>query len=173
MAVKNIVVFPDARLRVETKSIWSLNEEVYSVASDLADTMFATRGLGIAAPQIGSDMKMFLVDVVNACPERQKEFPDPLVLINPEILNSSEETSVDREGCLSFPDVFVPIKRSVSIEMKATLIFFGNKTSEERIIKADGLFAKVLQHEYDHLTGKLMVDITNWIHKNRLKKKFK
>lgn len=165
MAVRPIVVWPDPRLREETRAIPEITDEVRKLYRDLVDSMFAYNGVGIAAVQIGEPYKMFLVEA-SVC--GGEETDDPWVFINPEILEVSEETEKVDEGCLSFPGIYVPIERPYRCKVRAT-----NLSGEVFEAEGEALFARAIQHEYDHLTGKLMVDFVGPLKKQMIKRKLK
>jgi peptide deformylase len=162
MAVRPIVIWPDPRLREETRAIAAVDDEVKALYRDLVDTMFAYHGVGIAAIQIGVPVKMFLVEseVAGRGPG------DPVAFINPEVVWTSDESEKVDEGCLSFPGVYVPIERPFKAKVRAMGI-------DGQIFEAEGeaLFARAILHEYDHLTGKLMVDFVGPLKKRMIKKK--
>jgi peptide deformylase len=162
MAVRPIVIWPDPRLREATRPIAAVDDEVRALYRDLVDTMHAYHGVGIAAIQIGVPVKMFLVDseVAGRGPG------EPVAFINPEITWTSPEKDRSEEGCLSFPGIYVPIERPARAKVRATGI-------DGVVFEAEGveLFARAIQHEYDHLTGKLMVDFVGPLKKRQIKKK--
>jgi peptide deformylase len=162
MALRPIVVWPDPRLREKTKAVAEVTDEIRALYRDLSDTMYAYDGVGIAAPQIGVAVKMFLVDAVVA----GREPGDPLAFINPEILELSPQKEKSDEGCLSFPGIYVPIDRARRARVRATGI--DGVVFE---IEGEGLFARAMQHENDHLTGKLMIDFVGPLKKRQIKKK--
>ena len=162
MALRPIVVWPDPRLREKTKAVTEVTDEVRALYKDLSDTMYAYDGVGIAAPQIGVAVKMFLVDAIVA----GREGGDPIAFINPEILELSPQKEKSDEGCLSFPGIYVPIERAKKARVRATGI--DGKVFE---IEGEGLFARAMQHENDHLTGKLMIDFVGPLKKRQIKKK--
>lgn len=162
MAVRPIVVWPDPRLREKTRAIPDITDEVRALYRDLADTMYAYDGVGIAAVQIGVPVKMFLVDSVVA----GREKGDPVAFINPEIISVSPDKDKSEEGCLSFPGIYVPIERPRQARLRAMGID-GQMFEAE----GDGLFGRCMQHELDHLTGKLMIDFVGPLKKRQIKKK--
>lgn len=162
MALRPIVVWPDPRLREKTRAVTEVTDEIRALYKDLSDTMYAYDGVGIAAPQIGVAVKMFLVDAVVA----GREAGDPIAFINPEILELSPQKEKSDEGCLSFPSIYVPIERAKRARVRATGI--DGKVFE---IEGEGLFARAMQHENDHLTGKLMIDFVGPLKKRQIKKK--
>jgi peptide deformylase len=163
MAVREIVVWPDSRLRQDTVEIPEINDEVRALYRDLVDTMYAHNGLGIAAIQIGEAARMFLCEAELA---GGAEGDDPWAFINPEILEVSEENEKNDEGCLSFPGIYVPIARPVRAKVRAM-----NINGEIFEVEGEGLYARCLLHEYDHLTGKLMVDFVGPLKKQMIKRK--
>jgi peptide deformylase len=165
MAVVPIVKYPDPRLRQETRPVTEVTDEIRKLCADLADTMFAANGAGIAAIQVGAKERIFLVDAGVA---GGREEDPPIVFINPEIIALSEETQTNDEGCLSFPGVFVPIKRSVRATVRA-MDLDGQIFEMER----EGLCARAFQHEADHLTGRLLVDFVGPLKREMIKRKMK
>jgi peptide deformylase len=163
MAVRPIVIWPDPRLREKTRAIAEVTEEVRALYRDLADTMYAYDGVGIAAVQIGVPVKMFLVDSKVA---GRGEGGDPIAFINPEIVSVSDDKDKIEEGCLSFPGIFVPIERPRQARLRAMGID-GQMFEAE----GDGLFGRCMLHELDHLTGKLMIDFVGPLKKRQIKKK--
>ena len=162
MAVRPIVVWPDPRLREKTRSVLEITDEVRALYRDLADTMYAFDGVGIAAVQIGVPVKMFLVDSIVA----GKGGGDPIAFINPEIVSVSADKDKSEEGCLSFPGIYVPIERPRQARLRAMGID-GQMFEAE----GEGLFGRCMQHELDHLTGKLMIDFVGPLKKRQIKKK--
>jgi peptide deformylase len=162
MAVRPIVIWPDPRLREPTTPIAAVDDTTRALYRDLVDTMKAYSGVGIAAIQIGVPVKMFLVDAEVA----GRPPGDPVAFINPEITWTSPETEKVDEGCLSFPGVYVPIDRPFGAKVKA--MGLDGKTFEA---EGEALFARAILHEYDHLTGKLMVDFVGPLKKRMIKKK--
>jgi peptide deformylase len=165
MAVRPIVRWPDPRLRQETHEVAEITDEIRALYQDLCDTMFAENGLGIAAIQIGHPARMFLIEAVVA--GGSQEDP-PLAFINPAIVSLGEETELSDEGCLSFPGVYVPVERAVRTVMRAM-----NMDGETFEVDAADLYARALQHENDHLTGRLLVDFVGPLKKQMIKRKLK
>lgn len=165
MAVRPIVKWPDSRLRQETVTVTAFDAELRSLYQDLVDTMYASNGVGIAAIQIGHPAKMFLVDAAVA--GGQPDDP-PVAFINPEITWLSEEQQEGDEGCLSFPGIYVPIARSDRARIRAQDL--DGNTFE---LEGEGLCARAIQHENDHLTGRLLVDFVGPLKKQMIKRKMK
>jgi peptide deformylase len=165
MAVRPIVKWPDPRLRQETRDVVEISDEVRALYRDLVDTMFAHNGVGIAAIQIGRPERMFLIDAA-VCGGNAEE--PPWAFINPEILWLGEELETADEGCLSFPGIYVPIERAFRSKIRALGI--DGKPFE---LEGEALLARAMQHENDHLTGKLMVDFVGPLKKQMIKRKLK
>lgn len=165
MAVRPIVKFPDPRLRQQTKAVGEVTEEIRALVADLTDTMYAANGAGIAAIQIGAPERIYLVDATVA---GKADTDPPMVFINPEIIELSEEAEVKDEGCLSFPGIYVPIKRAVRCRVRATGLD-GQRFEAE----GEGLFARAMQHEGDHLNGKLMVDFVGPLKRQMITRKMR
>ncbi|MCA9678544.1 MAG: peptide deformylase [Kofleriaceae bacterium] len=163
MAVREVVVWPDPRLRQETQVVDQVDDRVRALYRDLCDTMYAENGLGIAAIQIGDPTKMFLVEPKLA---GRDENDLPVAFINPEVLWASEETQLSDEGCLSFPDIYVEVERPMRARMRA-MDLDGNIFE----IEGEGLLARCLLHELDHLTGKLLVDFVGPLKRQMIKRK--
>jgi peptide deformylase len=165
MAVLEVVKYPDPRLREETFAVAEITDEIRQLVRDLIDTMFSLNAAGIAAIQVGRLERIFIIDGKVAT---GLETADPLVFINPEVVETGKGLVIAEEGCLSFPDVFVDVKRPRWAKVRATNI-------EGEIFEAAGedLFGRALQHEHDHLTGKLMIDLVGMVKKEMIKRKMK
>src|SRR3954447_13810856 len=150
MAVRPVVIWPDERLRQPSVAVASADASVRALYQDLVDSMYAENGLGIAALQLGDPRRMFIVEPRLA---GRPETDLPLAFINPEVLETSDEQQDSEEGCLSFPEVYIKVKRPLRAKVRAMGI--DGQTFE---IEGEGLLARCLLHEYDHLTGKLLVD---------------
>jgi peptide deformylase len=163
MAVRPTVIWPDPRLREPTAEITSIDDSVRELYRDLCDSMYAENGLGMAAPQLGEARKMFIVEPKLA---GRAETDPPLCFINPEVVETSEEMQDSEEGCLSFPDIYIKVKRPMRCKVRAMGI--DGKPFE---IEGEGLMARCLLHENDHLTGKLLVDFVGPLKRQMIKKK--
>jgi peptide deformylase len=163
MAVRPVVIWPDERLRAPTQRVEVIDDRVRALYRDLCDTMFAENGLGIAAIQIGDSTQMFLVEPRLA---GKGENEPPVAFINPEIVWTSEENQDSEEGCLSFPDVFVKVVRPLKARVRAMGI-----DGEMFELEGEGLLARCMLHENDHLTGKLLVDFVGPLKRQMIKKK--
>jgi peptide deformylase len=165
MAVLDIVTYPDPRLREPTFEVKAIDEGIVQLVQDLTATMYAQNGAGIAAIQVGRFERIFLIDGRVATGLEEAE---PLVFINPEVVETGKGLTVSEEGCLSFPGVFVEIKRPRWAKLRAM-----NVAGEIFEWEGDGLLGRALQHEYDHLTGKLMIDLVGMVKKEMIKRKMK
>jgi len=140
--------FPDEVLRREAKKITHFDTSVRKLAQDMLDTMYDSNGVGLAAPQIGVSKRLMVIDVAGTDEPRK-----PMVFINPVLLEGDGEM-IGLEGCLSFPDVFFEVKRFSRIVVK-----FQNLAGKEmKVSCADNLLCRAIQHEIDHLDGKLFID---------------
>lgn len=142
MAVYQIVIYPDPVLRENAKEITKITPSINRLIENMADTMYASGGIGLAAPQIGVSKRAVVVDLGDGL----------MVLINPEI-TKAEGRERGKEGCLSFPDVWGEVDRAVSVNVRAF-----NLKGEEIFISAEGFLARALQHEIDHLDGIVFID---------------
>lgn len=145
MSVYNIVTKEDKLLRKISKPVPEVTDNVRRLLDNMLETMYASNGVGLAAPQVGILKRVFVVDI-------GPDGPGPLKLINPEIIERSG-LQIGAEGCLSCPGIYGEVKRSMHIKMKAL-----NTDGEEIIIEASGFLARALQHELDHLDGILFID---------------
>ncbi len=145
-----IVIDPNEVLRAPAQSITEITPEILQLAADMRETMHAAQGIGLAAPQVGKSLKLIVVEAEG---EKRGEEVPYLALINPRITWNSTQRTTFTEGCLSIPGVEGDVSRPAQVRVKA-LDLEGNEVQ----IEAKGLFARVLQHEIDHLNGKLFTD---------------
>lgn len=147
MAIRRILSYPDPLLREPAKPVEVVDDSIRALIADMAETMYAAPGVGLAANQIGVLLRIFIIDIA------EEDAPSDLkVFINPEI-SELEGVQLWQEGCLSFPGVSEEIKRAERVRVKAL-----NEFGEPFEMDADGLMAVALQHENDHLNGVLMID---------------
>jgi peptide deformylase len=163
MAVRDVVVWPDARLRQPSEAVTDFGPALRALYQDLVDSMYAEKGLGIASLQIGDPRRMFIVEPELA--GRAKDDP-PVACVNPEVVWVSPETQKSDEGCLSFPDIYIQVERPMRARVKAQDL---DGTWFE--IEGEGLLARCLLHENDHLTGKLLVDFVGPLKRQMIKRK--
>jgi peptide deformylase len=162
MAIRPIVILPDARLRKPSKAVARIDAKVKKLIEDMFDTMYEAPGIGLAAVQVGEPVRVIVVD-----PTRGDEEKKPVAMINPEIVWSSDETEPYEEGCLSIPEETYEVERPVRIRVK-----FRDLDGEDQELEADGLFARVIQHEVDHINGVLFIDHLSRLKRDRVIKKF-
>ncbi len=158
MAILNILHFPDARLRNKAQAVKMVDDGVRQLIDDMLETMYAAPGIGLAATQVNDKRRVVVIDV-------SEEHDDPLVLVNPEILELIGDEEMD-EGCLSVPGVYERVKRADKVRMRAL-----DRNGESFETDADGLLAVCIQHEIDHLDGKLFVDYLSSLKRQRIRKK--
>ena len=163
MAIRPVVIWPDDRLRQESVAIAKIDDSVVALYQDLVDSMYAENGLGIAALQLGDPRRMFIVEPRLA---GRPETDPPLAFINPEVIETSDEEQDSEEGCLSFPDIYIKVKRPMRCKVRAMGI--DGQLFE---LEGEGLLARCLLHENDHLTGKLLVDFVGPLKRQMIKKK--
>jgi len=149
MALRQILIHPDPRLKTVAAPVDDVDSALRKLADDMLETMYDAPGIGLAAPQIGIGKRLLVMD----CIRDEEETPRPMVLINPEITWSSEELSSYEEGCLSIPDQYADVERPAEVEVSWTDL--DGALQSERF---DGLWATCVQHEIDHLNGKLFID---------------
>jgi peptide deformylase len=160
MAIREILEYPDPRLREVAKPVEKVDESIRQLADDMAETMYAAPGVGLAATQIGVNLRVFVIDIAS-----EDEPSDLRVFINPEILEA-DGTQTWNEGCLSFPGVSEEIKRAEHVRVRALGV--DGKPFE---LEATGLLAVAIQHENDHLNGVLMIDKLNALKRRMMGRK--
>jgi len=146
--IRPILFYPDKRLRDPGKKVEVFNAELHQLIDDMAETMYAAPGVGLAAPQIGVSKRLFIVDVATD----EDEPSDLRVFINPEII-ATEGVTTFNEGCLSFPGVREDVERAERVTVRAC-----DRDGKPFELEAEGLLAIAIQHETDHLNGELMID---------------
>jgi len=156
--MRNIRIYPDPILRKKSTPISNATKETLDISQKMIEIMYANDGVGLAAPQIGISEQIITVDYGEG----------PMVLFNPEIIESSEEKNELEEGCLSFPDITVPILRPIKIKIK-----FLNEENKISELSIDNIAAKVFQHEIDHLNGILIIDHISSLKKAIINSKLK
>lgn len=149
MALRKILIHPDPRLKKVAEPIADVSDDIRRLADDMLETMYDAPGIGLAAPQVGVLKRIITMD----CVKSDDEEPRPMVLINPEVTWSSEDTGVYEEGCLSIPEQFAEVTRPAEVDV--SWLGIDGKIHSERF---DGLWATCVQHEIDHLNGKLFID---------------
>ena len=159
MAILPILCFPDPRLHKVAQPVVQVDERIQTLVKNMLETMYDAQGIGLAATQVDAHERVVVIDV-------SEERNEPLVLINPEILWASEETQLGEEGCLSVPGIYDGVERSTSVKIKAL-----DENGVSREIAAEGMLAICMQHEMDHLMGKVFVEYLSPLKRNRIKTK--
>ncbi|MGJ8527474.1 peptide deformylase [Maritalea sp.] len=162
MAIRRILHIPTPCLREVAAPVATIDDEIKTLVKDMFDTMYDAPGVGLAAPQIGVMRRVIVMD-----PAGEEEDPQPLAMINPEITWFSKELRVHQEGCLSIPEYYEDVERPERCN-----VTFLDENSERQELECDGLLATVVQHEVDHLDGKLFIDYISRLKRDRVKKKF-
>ena len=158
MAILQILKFPDPRLRKHAKPVEEVDDSVRKLAGDMLETMYDAPGIGLAAVQVGVAKQVIVVDV-------SEERDQPLVLVNPEVVEAEGEEEME-EGCLSVPGFYEKVKRAEQVKVR-----FLNLEGESVELELDGLLAVCVQHEIDHLRGKLFVDYISKLKRERIRRK--
>lgn len=158
MAILDILHYPDTRLRTKAQPVESVDEEIHKLVEDMFETMYKAPGIGLAATQVNVHKQVVVIDI-------SEDHDQPLVLINAEIIKKDGEETMN-EGCLSVPEVSEPVTRAAEITVR--MLDLEGKPHE---FEADGLLAVCIQHELDHLDGKLFVDYLSRLKINRIRKK--
>jgi len=161
MAKLEIIIAPDPRLKEKCAPVETVDAECARLMDDMLESMYASNGIGLAAPQVGVTRRIIVVDV-----SRDDEDPRPLKIANPEIIWESEEDICTDEGCLSLPDQYAEVTRPESVRVR-----YIDHENEIREIEADGLLARCIQHEMDHLEGVLFVDHLSQLKRGMILKK--
>src|ERR1700752_2828310 len=166
MALREIIILPDRQLRLLFKRRGKVTAEIRKLVDDMFETMYAAPGIGLAAIQVAQPLRLITMDLAKR-DENGESAPRPRVFINPEIISSSEETSIYEEGCLSIPEYYEEVERPAKVRLRFADL--DGKVHEE---DAEGLFATCIQHEIDHLNGVLFVDYLSKLKRDRVLKKF-
>lgn len=146
--IRSILLHPDSRLKKLCAPVVDLSDGLRALADDMLETMYNAPGIGLAAPQLGVLERLIVLD----CIKDEGETPRPMVMFNPEVLASSDETNVYEEGCLSLPEQFGDVTRPAEVE-----VAWIDRDGRARQQVFDGLWATCVQHEIDHLNGKLFI----------------
>ena len=159
MALLPILCYPDPKLHKVAKPVQAVDARITTLISEMLETMYEAKGIGLAATQVDVHERLIVIDV-------SEERDAPLVLINPEVVWTSLETHLNEEGCLSVPGIYDGVKRFDAIKVKAL-----DGEGASRIVEADGLLSVCIQHEMDHLIGKVFVEYLSPLKRNRIKTK--
>ncbi len=159
MALLPILCYPDSRLHTVAKPVQAVDARIKTLIADMLQTMYDAKGIGLAATQIDVHERLIVIDV-------SEERDQPLVLINPRLVWTSPEKHLNEEGCLSVPGIYDGVERFDEVKVSAL-----DGAGVERIIEAEGLLSVCMQHEMDHLMGKVFVEYLSPLKRNRIKKK--
>ena len=159
MPILPILCYPDPRLHKVAKPVAAVDDRIRTLTQDMLATMYDASGIGLAATQIDVHERVIVIDV-------SEERDQPMVIINPEILWASDEKQMGDEGCLSVPGIYDGVERSVAVHVRAL-----DTDGQARTIEAEGLLAVCIQHEMDHLMGKVFVEYLSPLKRNRIKSK--
>ena len=162
MAIREILILPDKKLRQVSKPVAKVDASVRKLVEDMFDTMYDAPGIGLAAIQIGEPKRIVTMDL-----SKKDDVKEPQVFINPEIVAESDEISTHEEGCLSIPEYYEDVERPASVTVK--YLDLDGKPHE---VEATGLLATCLQHEIDHLNGVLFIDHISKLKRDRVIKKY-
>ncbi len=161
MALLPIIVAPDPRLKIATEPVEAVDDEVRALMDDMLETMYAGKGIGLAAPQVGDHRSVLVMDVT-----AKDEEPNPIRMANPEIVWASDEEIAREEGCLSLPEHFADVVRPESVRVR-----YLDENNETQELEAEGYSAVCVQHEIDHLRGVLFVDHISSLKRNMILRK--
>jgi peptide deformylase len=176
MAIKPIITLPDPVLRQVSKPVERVDDELQSLLDDMLETMYDAPGIGLAAIQLGIALRIITIDVAaraNGDEELEEGEepvaiePNPIFMINPEILSCSDERSIYEEGCLSIPEYYAEVERPALCKVQ-----YLDRQGEQQIIDADAILATCIQHEVDHLEGTLIIDHISNLKRDMVVKKF-
>ncbi|MDO9198431.1 peptide deformylase [Rhodoferax sp.] len=159
MALLPILCFPDPKLHTVAKPVQAVDARIQTLIVDMLETMYDAKGIGLAATQVDVHERLIVIDV-------SEERDEPLVLINPEIIWTSTETHLNEEGCLSVPGIYDGVERFDAVTVTAL-----DGAGKSLVIEADSLLAVCIQHEMDHLMGKVFVEYLSPLKRNRIKTK--
>src|SRR6478735_902578 len=159
MAKRSILHYPDSRLHTVAKPVQAVDARIRALIGDMLETMYDANGIGLAATQVDVHERLVVIDISE---DRDK----PLVLINPEIVWASDDKVLNEEGCLSVPGIYDGVERSTSVRVTAL-----DAEGEPQTTEAEGLLAVCVQHELDHLLGKVFVEYLSPLKRNRIKSK--
>ncbi len=159
MALLPILCFPDPRLHTVAKPVAAVDARIRALCADMIETMYEAKGIGLAATQVNVHERLIVIDV-------SEERDQPMVLINPALVWTSPTTHLNEEGCLSVPGIYDGVQRFDAVQVRAL-----DGAGQSRVIEADGLLAVCIQHEMDHLMGRVFVEYLSPLKRNRIKTK--
>ena len=163
MALRDIIILPDKRLRQISKPVAGIDDEIRTLVADMFETMYEAPGIGLAAIQVGVPARVVTMDL-----SKKEDHSEPAVFVNPEIVWFSEDKSVYEEGCLSIPEYYADVERPASVR-----VGFLDRNGRPQELEANGILATCLQHEIDHMDGVLFIDYLSKLKRDIVIKKFK
>ena len=163
MAIRPIICIPDNRLRLVSKPVERVDDEVKRLMDDMLETMYDAPGIGLAGCQVGVMRRLVVIDVAG----REDEEPSPIYLVNPRLTVVSDELSVHQEGCLSIPEYYEDVERPARCTVE-----FLDRDGKPQVMECEGILATCVQHELDHLDGRLFIDHLSRLKRDRVMKKF-
>ena len=161
MSKLDILVAPDPRLKLTSQPVPVVDDTIRRLMDDMLETMYAAPGIGLAAPQVGKPIRVIVIDLAD-----KDEEPQPYRMVNPKIVDASEELRVTNEGCLSVPDYYADVERADTITVE-----YQDENGEQHTLKADGMLATCIAHEIEHLDGVLFVDHLSLVKRNIILRK--
>ena len=161
MSKLDILVAPDPRLKLTAQPVPVVDDTIRRLMDDMLETMYAAPGIGLAAPQVGKPIRVIVVDLAE-----KGEEPQPYRMVNPKIVDASEELRVTNEGCLSVPDFYADVERADTITVE-----YQDETGAPQTLEADGMLATCVAHEIEHLDGVLFVDHLSLVKRNIILRK--
>ncbi len=159
MALLPLLFFPDPRLHTVAKPVAAVDQRIHTLVADMLDTMYEAKGIGLAATQVDVHERVIVIDV-------SEQRDQAVVLINPHLVWTSTTTHLNEEGCLSVPGIYDGVERFDAVTVSAL-----DASGQSRVVQAEGLLAVCIQHEMDHLLGKVFVEYLSPLKRNRIKKK--
>jgi peptide deformylase len=163
MSLLPIITLPDPILRQVSTPVETVDASILKLADDMLETMYDAPGLGLAAIQVAVPKRLFVLDVAD-----DDKKPNPLVLINPEIVATGSKLRLHEEGCLSIPDIHVEIERPATCTLR-----YIDRKGQQQTLEAEGLLATAIQHEFDHLNGRMIIDYMSRLKRDMVIRKFK
>jgi peptide deformylase len=161
MSKLDILVAPDPRLKLTSQPVAVVDDTIRRLMDDMLETMYAAPGIGLAAPQVGKPIRVIVVDLAD-----KDEEPHPYRMVNPKIVDASEELRVTNEGCLSVPDFYADVERADTITVE-----YQDEHGEKQTLECDGMLATCIAHEIEHLDGVLFVDHLSLVKRNIILRK--
>ncbi|MBZ0228243.1 MAG: peptide deformylase [Bauldia sp.] len=165
VAKLDIITLPERKLRLPSDPVERIDDDLRRFMDDMLETMYAAPGIGLAAVQVGVPRRLIVLDVAKR--EDEEAEPEPMFLVNPEILTSADDRALHEEGCLSIPEYYAEVERPASVRVR-----YLDRHGKKQEIDADGILAVCLQHEIDHLDGRLFIDYLSKLKRDMVIKRF-